>query len=346
MKYLIPLLCLLLVLPIPAASLEISPPEVPPFAVSKMPENTEFFADALGELIQRSMLYLRPDLAEACRISVSVVTAVLFLTLLNTFSGKARKITHIAGTVMIAAMLLMNAHSMVGLASDTIQQLSDYGKLLLPVMTAALAAQGGVTSAAALYTGTAAFDTFLSSMIVKLLLPLVYIFLALSVGSGASGEDILKQMRELVKNTVSWGLKTTLMVFTTYMSITGVVSGTTDVAKLKATKVTISSVVPVVGGILSDASEAILVSAALLKNAAGLYGILALLAVFLEPFFKIGIQYLMLKATAALCGILAPKEVSGLIDDFAGAMGLLLAMTGSISLMFLISVVCFMKGVG
>lgn len=81
----------------------------------------------------------------------------------------------------------------------------------------------------------------------------------------------------MVKNVVSWSLKTILTVFTTYMTVTGVVSGTTDAAALKATKVTISSVVPVVGGILSDASEAVLVSAGLMKNAAGIYGILAVL---------------------------------------------------------------------
>ena len=122
--------------------------------------------------------------------------------------------------------------------------------------------------------------------------------------------------------------------------------GTTDAAALKATKVTISSVVPVVGGILSDASEAVLVSAGLMKNAAGIYGILAVLAVFLSPFLKIGVHYLILKLTAAVCGIFGEKGLTELIGDFSTAMGLLLAMTGSECLLLLISTVCFLKGVG
>ena len=130
------------------------------------------------------------------------------------------------------------------------------------------------------------------------------------------------------------------------MSITGVVSGTTDAAVLKTTKVTISSVVPVVGGILSDASEAVLVSAGLMKNAAGIYGIFAVLAVFLLPFLRVGVQYLLLKFTAAVCSIFAPKSITELIGDFSTAMGLLLAMTGSVCLLQLISTVCFMKGAG
>ena len=130
------------------------------------------------------------------------------------------------------------------------------------------------------------------------------------------------------------------------MSITGVVSGTTDAAALKATKVTISSVVPVVGSILSDASESVLVSMGILKNAAGVYGILAVLAVAAGPFLSVGVQYLLLKLSAAICGLFGNKEISGMVGDFSTAMGLLLAMVASGCLMVLISTVCFLKGLG
>ena len=145
---------------------------------------------------------------------------------------------------------------------------------------------------------------------------------------------------------ISWSLKTLLTIFTTYISITGVVSGTTDAATLKATKVTISSFVPVVGSILSDASEAVLVSVGLAKNAAGIYGIFAILALFLEPFMRIGLHYLLLKTVCGICGILGSKRICDLIGDFSTAMGLLLAMTGTVCILLLIATVCFMKGVG
>ena len=211
-------------------------------------------------------------------------------------------------------------------------------------MAAAVAAQGGVTSSAALYTGTAIFDMVLGSVIAKMLIPLVYLYLALVTANSALGEDLLKRMSGLIKGSMTWFLKIILMVFTTYISITGVVSGTTDAAALKAAKVTISSVVPVVGGIMSDASEAVLVSAGLMKNVAGIYGILAILAVFLEPFLRIGIQYLVLKSTAAVCSLFGVKTITDLIDQFSVAMGLLLAMTGAESILMLISTFCFLKG--
>ena len=130
------------------------------------------------------------------------------------------------------------------------------------------------------------------------------------------------------------------------MGITGVASGATDAAKLKAAKLTISSVVPVVGGILSDASEAVLVGAGMMKSAAGIYGLVAVSAIWISPFLQLGIQYLMLKIAGALCAMLDAKQVSTLVDSFSTAMGLLLGMTGVMCILLLVSTVCFMKEVG
>lgn len=209
-----------------------------------------------------------------------------------------------------------------------------------------MAAQGGTTGSAALYAGTALFDTVLSTAITGLIVPMIYIFLCLAVANSAIGEDVLKKLRDFVKWLMTWCLKIILYVFTGYIGITGVVSGTTDAAALKAAKITISSVVPVVGNILSDASEAVLVSAGVMKSAAGIYGLLAILALWIEPFLRIGVQYLLLKISAAVCGVFGNKETTALIQDFSGAMGMLLAMTGTVCLLLLISTVCFMKGVG
>ncbi|MBO7251496.1 MAG: stage III sporulation protein AE, partial [Oscillospiraceae bacterium] len=225
------------------------------------------------------------------------------------------------------------------------RQVLQYGKLLLPVMTAALSAQGGVTSASGLYLGTAFFGTLLGSILSELFIPLVYFQLALSMGLCASQESLLKKIRDMLKGVISWTLKTMLTVFTTYMGITGAVSGNVDKAAVKAAKLGISSAVPVVGGVLSEASEMILVSAGILKNTAGIYGIFALLSLFLEPFLRIGLQYLILKISAMICSVIGTKQLSDLVEDFAAAMGILLGITASAVLLSLISTVCFMNGV-
>ena len=337
---------LVMILAIPVSAVDIEAPEVPESGKDFMPSNQETFADGLMEVLHDAIAHFQPDLKEASGVCLGVIAASMAVSVIQSMPGMTKKTADIAGAIAVSVILLKSANSLINLGAETVAEISEYGKLLLPVMTAAMAAQGGVTASTAIYTGTAFFDALLSSLISKLLTPMLYLLLALAAANSAVGEDVLKKLRDTMKWLMTWSLKIILYVFTGYIGITGVVSGSTDAATLKAAKLTISGMVPVVGGILSDASEAVLVSVGAVKNAAGIYGIFAILAVFLGPFLKIGAHYLMLKATAAVCGVFGSKRITDLIQDFSGAMGLVLAMTGTVCLMLMISTFCFMKGVG
>jgi stage III sporulation protein AE len=328
----------------PVRAFELTPPKVPKGAVEFMPSEPNNLQDGIRQVLKQAIYRFRPDLKEASRVCIGLLGSVMVLSLLRSLSNGIGKTADLAGTVAVSVLFLSSAGSLINLGAQTVRQISDYGKLLLPVLTAALSAQGGVTTSAALYSGTALFDAILSGLISTILIPIVYIFLALATANSAIGEDLLKKFRDSVKWLMTWILKTTLYIFTGFITITGVVSGPTDAAALKAAKLTISGVVPVVGGILSDASEAVLVSAAAVKNAVGLYGMFAIIALWMGPFLKIGAHYLMLRLTGAVCSVFGSKQICDLIQDFASAMGFLVAMTGACCLMLVISTVCFMRG--
>lgn len=346
MRKIVLIIILVPLLALPAAALEISAPEVPESGRQFMPDANSDFGAGLLEVFKGALMYFRPDLKEAAKVCLGVLSSVMIVSVLRTFSGIARKTAEMAGVISISVVLLNAAGSMIHMAAETVTEISEYGKLLLPVMTTALAAQGSAVSSAALYSGTLIANTVLGSLIANALTPLVYLFLALAVAYSATGEQMLKKIQDAAKWFTIWSLKTVLYIFTGYVGITGVISGTTDAAALKAAKLAISGVVPVVGGILSDASEAVLVGAGMVKNAAGIYGMLAAVSVWIGPFLKIGSHYLLLKATAALSGVFGCKEATELIGDYSTALGLLLGMTGAVCLMLIISTVCFMKGVG
>lgn len=337
------LLCLSL-FATPVSGLEIAAPEVPASAKDGMSDDTSTFSDGLLEVFRKAVAVLEPELREAARVSVGITAAALLVSLVSTVSESVIRPAVMAGTVAIGVLLMGSTGAMVTLAADTLEELGHYGKLLLAVLGAALAAQGGVTSSGALYAGTAAFLALLQSAINAFFVPGIWLLIALGIGSHVSGEDLLKRLGDSLKSILTWCLKILLMVFTTYLSLTGVVSGVTDAAAMKAAKVGMSTFVPVVGGVLADASEAVLISAGLLKNSAGIYGILATLAIFLRPFFRIACHYLILKLTGLICSVYAPKGITGIVDSFSAAMGLLLGMTAAGCTMVLISTVCFMKG--
>lgn len=346
MKYFTMLLVLLPLLCVHTEALEIEAPAVPPSGAEYMPEETDSLGDAVASILEKVSSQLHSLSASAVKTGISLLMLAMLLSIFSIWDRRMALPIKAIGTIVGCTLLLGSSKNMIRLAADTIQELTDYGVLLFPVLTTAMAAQGGMTASTALYAGTVVLDILLSQLISGMLLPALYIFLAVSVAHAVTGETFLKRIRDFIKNGINWFLKALLTGFTAYMSITGVVSGTTDTAALKATKMTISSVVPVVGGVLADASEAVLISAGILRNAAGIYGILAMVAVFLAPFVKIGLQYLVLKASASLCALFEAGGLGDLVEDVSTAMGLLLAMTGSVCLLLLVSTVCFLKEVG
>ncbi len=329
----------------PVSAMEFTAPTVPESAHEYMPADTESFGEGLWYVIKVAVSDLQPNIAEATGVCLALIAIAILISLLHSFSGSAQRIVELVGTLAVGLLLLKPSNALISLGVETVEQLSEYGKLLLPVMTAALAAQGGTTTSAALYTGTALFNSLLSAAVSKLLVPMVYIYLCLCIANSAVGQDVLKNLGSFVKWLMTWCLKIILYIFTGFIGITGVVSGTADAAAVRAAKLAISGFVPVVGGIISEASETILVGAGVMKSAAGIYGLLAILAVWIGPFLQIGIQYLLLKVTAAVCGVFGIKHFTELVNNFSAVMGFLLAMTGTVCLLLLISTVCFMKGV-
>ena len=325
--------------------MEFVAPSAPSDAQELMPDEQSTFSADLWYIIKKAVAKLQPNFTAAIKTCVSLIGIVLLISVVSSFNGAGKQTVELVGTISVSILLMQSSNALIRLGVSTIQQISEYAKLLLPVMTAAMAAEGAVTTSAALYTGTVLFNTILSSAITKLIIPMVYIYIVLSIVNSAIGEELIKRMRDFVKWLMTWSLKIAVYLFTGYIGITGVISGTADAVSVKAAKLALSGLVPVIGNIISDASETILISAGVMKNAVGVYGLLAIIALCIGPFLQIGMQYLLLKISGAVCSTIGTNKQVKIIDDFTSVMGFLLGMTGTVCLVHLISTVCIMKGV-
>lgn len=334
----------LMILPVYATAWDA--PGLPIEVDTYMEDDPATFWNDLWSVLREALVDVRPDLAEATKTCICLIGIILLGTIVIQYADETKQTVCIVITVSTGLLMMRSTNSLIELGKETVNSMTEYGKLILPVLTGALAAQGGTATSAALYSGTALFSATLSAAISKVLIPLLYIYLCLCVACSAVTEEMLKQLRDFIKWVLTWGLKLVLYLFTGYMSITGVISGTVDASALKATKLAISGAVPVVGNILSDASETILLSAGVMKNSVGAYGLVALASLLIGPFIKIGVHYLLLKVTAAVCSVFAQKQTTNLLFGYCSAMGFVLAMTGISCLLLMVGIVCFMKGIG
>lgn len=346
MKKIIIFIILVASIAVPVSAMEFTAPSAPQSAEAYMPDTVHSFSEDLWYVIKSAISHALPEITQAAQICVSLIGIALLMAIVLDLTSIASRTVGLVGIISIGVLLLQPSNTLIHLGVQTVDELSEYGKLLLPVMTAALAAEGGITTSAALYMGTIVFNTFLTTLIAKIIIPMVFIYMALCVASCATEGDILKKLRDFIKWLMTWSLKISIYLFTGYIGITGVVSGSADAAAVKATKLAMSGFVPVVGNIIADASETVLVSAKVMKSTTGVYGLIAIIAMWIGPFLEIGVQYLMLKMTASVCNVFGKKGTTELIESFSGIMGFLLAIISTVCLLFLISVVCLMRGIG
>lgn len=345
MRKLLTILLIVLSIPVCVNASEYTPPTAPPDAEQYMPQETNQFGEGLLYVLKSAINDVFPEISEVSKQCGIVLILIIILSVFHIVTEQKWHIVQLIGVVCIGSTLIGSSQILMQLGMKTSSDIVDYSTLLLPVMTSALAAQGGVTTSAALYSGTIIFTTIIMKLITKFIVPLVYAFIAVSLAGNAFNEKNILKIKESINGIITWILKIALYIFTGYITITGVLSGTIDASALKATKLTISGTVPVIGGILADASESVLLSAGIMKNSVGVYGIIAIFAICIGPFLKIGIQYCFLKFTSILSGVIAADNFNSLISDFSTAMGFILAMTGTVCLMQLISIGCFMKGI-
>ena len=217
--------------------------------------------------------------------------------------------------------------SMISLGTETIRDLHGYTELLLPAMGSLMSLSGSPASAGLSGLGMLLFD-LLQSLVSGLLVPMLYLFLGLSVAESALGLEPFGALRDFVKWLLTTAVKLLMWGYTGILTLTGLVSGAVDAQKLRNLRSAIAGMVPVVGSIVSEASSSLLSAASLLRTASGLYGMLAVLGISLEPFFEIAIQYLLLKLAGALCGLFGKGSQTPLLEKLTEGMGILLALTG------------------
>ncbi len=275
-----------------------------------------------------------PDAKSAWRKAIgSLGTAagiVILTAVVRGFSeaagGAANDAIDLAGALGISAVLLRDFSGVLSLCRSALDGISVFSATFQPVLAAALSMGGSAVTATTLQVASMfAFDLVLR-LIENLLVPAVCVYLAVTVVDAAAGNGMLRGLAEGIGSLSAGALKLILTLFTAYLAIAGGVSGNVDRVALKTAKFAVSGAVPVVGGVMSDAAEAVLSGAALLRGSVGVFGMVCVTAICLAPFVRAGACYLCFKAGAALLSPLCSDSLKRLLSGIGTGFGLLLGM--------------------
>ena len=252
----------------------------------------------------------------------------------------------LAGTAAIVTVAAGDLSTLMGLGVETITQLEQFSKALLPTLAAATASAGMVGTASMKQVVTVFFCDVLITMIHGLILPFLSLYIGAAAAGAMLGDARLDAVARGIKKIITWALTGLLTVFTLYLSVAGIVAGAADATAVRVAKRAISTAVPVVGGVIAGAAETVLSGAAVLKNSIGVFGVLTVLGTCAVPFLRIGIQYLLYKVAAFAAGTVSSPPLVKLVDRLGSAFGLILGMVGSCALLITVAVLSSLLAVG
>lgn len=281
----------------------------------------------------------------ALLLAVTLLCAVSE-TLRQELGGGGLDPIRLAGAAAVTAIAVIDVNALLGLGRQAMERMDEFSRLLLPVVTALCAAGGQPAAAVARQGATLLFLNLLLTVADKLILPLIYAYVAACAAHAALGNDGLRRVGELLKWAAGGLLSLLFTGFVVYLTVSGAVAGNADALTQKAAKTAISGMVPVVGGILSDAAETVVAGAGVLKGTVGVVGLLAVLCVCLVPFLQLGCHYLVYKLSAALCATVSPGPTACLVDAIGSAFALVLGMTGGGAMILYVALITSIKAVG
>lgn len=302
---------------------------------------------AISRLWTSFLLQARKALEDTLSMGAKLIAILLVCGIAGTLLPDPKLGTWIelVGCSASGLLLVGGVNSLVNQTTEVMFRLSDYSRAALPVVFTAAAASGAVSSSAARYAAISFALEVLMSLSQACILPLIDAYLATILAGSLFPNPVLSGASRFCKWSGGILMTGFTLVFTSFLGMTGIVSSALDAAAVKTTRSVISTTLPVIGGLISDASAAILSAAGLVKSCAGVFGLIAVAAICVGPFAVMGVKNLLLKAVSIFADALECPRFSRLYAGLGSAVSMLMGLLGSYAIMLFLSLVSGLKAV-
>ncbi len=227
----------------------------------------------------------------------------------------------------------------------TIRRLGRLTEGVFPVLMALMSATGGAASAGMLQPLATFGGGAMNALLERSAEVLCGSAAVLAVIGNLTGHMRLKSLFGLCRSVGNWLFGSIMAGFLGLMGMSGLMGSVRDGVSIRAAKYAVDNLLPVVGGDVADTMDAMVLSAVLVRNAAGVTGMLVMLAVCLRPLIGLALTMLMYRLAAALCEPVAEGPLVTCAEQMAQATQMLLvALAVSVALFITLTGVTLAAG--
>ncbi|MVB12990.1 Stage III sporulation protein AE [Caprobacter fermentans] len=278
------------------------------------------------------------------KILCGVLAVILLCALLNgmklSFGEKPMGgVIGMVGTLCICTIVVTPIVSCIHDAADVLNAASGFLLACIPVLTGIMIAAGQPVSAGSYHILMLAAGNAISILSTTFFIPMLNIFLALSIVSAVSPGINLSGLCAALNKMVKWIMGLCMTLFTSLITMHSIVASSLDNTGSKAAKFVVSSFVPVVGNALGEALQTVTGCVKLLKSGVSAFGLLAGIFIFLPIIAECMIWILTLNLCAGIGQIFDLNEISSLLKASSDVVSTMLAVLLCSMMILIISTV-------
>lgn len=221
---------------------------------------------------------LREKLAAPVKGLAALLGVVILCRLAGCFEEEG-DFSLLAGTLACAGILTAPLLELIQASEEVVESACVFLGASVPVYSALLVASGNTVVGGSYSFLTLLVGSVIPAISSALLMPLLHVFLMLSLATSLCGAKFDRLLSSLYGFT-KWLLVLAVTLFTGILSVQTVINAQADAATGKTVKLIASSAIPIVGGAFGDAVAAIQSSVQIVKSGVGAFGILAAICVF------------------------------------------------------------------
>lgn len=267
----------------------------------------------------------------------------------STLNSDISTALNITTTLCITCAVAVPAISVINNTASVISTASNLMIAYIPIMVVIMATSGHAVSGASYYSMMLAAGEGVGQLSSKVIVPLLNMFLGLSITSSVSPDINLSGFINMFSKAIKWILGFGMTIFTAVLALKQLITSSLDDVSTRAVRFTLNSFIPIVGSALSDAYKTVLGSVGLLKSGVGVFVILSVAVVFL-PVILQSIMWIFTlwigKSTAEVLGLSQPAKLLEAINVVFSTMLAILLCIMSIYIISTAIVLIAGKGTG
>ena len=176
-----------------------------------------------------------------------------------------------------------------------------------------------------------------SSLLQAAFVPVISCYLSLAIVTEVVPQMGLRDIVTGFKKLITWGLGLTMTIFVGLLSMQSAVAGGGGNVAVKTTKFMLSSLIPGVGGSLSELFMATQGCVQLVKSTVGAAGIAIAVLTFLPVLLRITLWQAVTAVGSIVGEMLGAGAISRLLKSVGSALSVMLAITLYYAMLFIVS---------